>query len=205
VVEHRLLTLTVSAPSRVPVDLDGDHPADRVAGLTRRRDPAVGGRCTVSEHGAGCHLGSGRLMLSRAPVVPHRCERGGPRGTSIVGRRAGRVATRRWPHRSGRSPARPRGRASRRCHPLRRVPPPPRRYSTAVAQRTASQPSARWLTPRGVRPMCCRHVPGSTSAGRSPPPPLSCSCTKLLGVRPGIRSPFPTGSSKLRRANRRCL
>ncbi len=73
-----------SIPSRGQVGRAGDHPADRAAGVTRRCDPAVGGRCTVSEHGTRHHLGSGRRVPSRAPAVPHRRERGGPLGTSVV-------------------------------------------------------------------------------------------------------------------------
>jgi hypothetical protein len=196
--EHRLIRRIPPTPSRVPVDPVGDHPASRVAGLTVRSDPAVGDRCAVSEHGARCHLGAERPSPSRASAVPHRRERGDPRGTAVVCRRAGRVTTRRWPRRSSRSPDRPRGRSSRWRHPLRRVSPPPRRYSAGAGTRSASRPSARWLAPRGVRPLLGRHVPASTSAGLSPPPAPRRSCTELLGVRSGIRSPFPTGEGDRR-------
>ena len=187
-----------STPSRMPVDPVGDHPASRVADRTVRPDPAVGDRCAVSEHGARHHLQCGTFVPSRALSVPHRCERGGPQGTAVLGRRAGRVTTRRWPRRSGRNPDRPRGRSSRWRHPLRRASPLPRRYSTDAGQRSASRPSARWLTPGGVRPSLGRHVPASASAGLSPPPAPGRSCTELLGVRSGIRRPFPTGTSDRR-------
>jgi hypothetical protein len=197
--EHRLLRRTPPTPSRVPVDPVGDHPASRVAGLTVRSDPAVGDRCAVSEHGARCHLGAERPYphghhpyLTVASEVIHE---GPPSSAAASGGSPPEGGGR-----SSRSPDHPRGRSSRWRHPLRRVSPPPRRYSAGAGTRSASRPSARWLTPRGVRPLLGRHVPASTSAGLSPPPAPRRSCTELLGVRSGIRSPFPTGEGDRRPA-----
>jgi hypothetical protein len=145
--EHRLLRRIPPTPSRVPVDPVGDHPASRVAGLTVRSDPAVGDRCAVSEHGARCHLGAERPYprghhpyLTVASEVIHE---GPPSSAAASGGSPPEGGGR-----SSRSPDHPRGRSSRWRHPLRRVSPPPRRYSAGggytvglTAFRSVARPS----------------------------------------------------------------
>lgn len=158
-----------------------------------RSDPAVGDRCTMSEHGARCHLGVGRprprghrsyLTVASAVIrggspSSAAAPSGSPPGGGHIARAAARSSSRTIV-----SPVSP---AASGVTPTSAV----QRLSGCTvglaAFRSVAHPcrgsTVAWPSRSGVR---VGGLSPSTSPGRS--------CTELLGVRSGIRSPFPTGT-----------